>query len=192
MTLEYFSMKRKVGQPRLTLPFQAIFQFFILLIILLNFNFLQAQSVGAVYAMTNGNGQVEGNVQGPNAVVAYGQAADGTLTILGTYPTGGNGGDYDGGEGLDPLISAYAITKTVDNRFGNTITSMRVNPDFSLTVIDTESTGDIGPNSIAHKPSEMADVNGLVYVSNITRPEFLAQGEPAQQGSLIGFRLMDN
>ena len=29
-------------------------------------------AVGAVYAMTNGEGQVDGNVQGPNAVVAYG------------------------------------------------------------------------------------------------------------------------
>ena len=61
-----------------------------------------------------------------------------------------------------------------------------------MTVIDTESTGDIGPNSIAHKPSAMAGVNGLVYVSNITRPEFLAEGEPGQQGSLVGFRLMDD
>jgi len=35
-------------------------------------------------------------------------------------------------------------------------------------------------------------VNGLVYVSNITRPEFLALGEPGQQGSVIGYRLMDD
>jgi len=74
-------------------------------------------AVGAVYAMTNGQGQVDGIVQGPNAVVAYGQADDGTLTPIGSYPTGGNGGDFDGGEGLDPLISAYAITKSLDNRF---------------------------------------------------------------------------
>ena len=82
-----------------------------LLLTALFFLFVVASSnaqVGAVYAMTNGEGQVEGNVQGPNAVVAYAQAADGTLSIIGTYPTGGNGGDYDGGEGLDPLISAYA------------------------------------------------------------------------------------
>ena len=156
-------------------------------------------AVGAVYAMSNGEGQVAGNVQGPNSVIAYSQAADGTLTYIGAFPTGGNGGDYDGGEGLDPLISAYAITKTVDNKFvlavnagSNTVTSMRVNDDFSLTVIDTESTEDIGPNSIAHKPSAMAGVNGLVYVTNITREEFLAQGEPAQQGSVIGYRLMDD
>ena len=156
-------------------------------------------AVGAVYAMTNGEGQVAGNVQGPNSIVAYGQAEDGTLSLLGTYPTGGNGGDFDGGEGLDPLISAYAITKTQDNRFvlavnagSNTVTSMAVNDDFSLTAINTQPTEDIGPNSIAYVPSRRFGINGLVYVSNITRPEFLDQGEPAHQGSIIGYWLLDD
>jgi len=139
--------------------------------------------VGGVYVMSNGEGQVDGNVQGPNSVVAYGQAADGSLTLLGTYPTGGNGGDFDGGEGLDPLISAYAITKTLDNRFvlvvnagSNTVTAMKVNDDFSLTATDTESTEDLGPNSIAYTPSNLPGVNGLVYVSNITRSASLGTG----------------
>ena len=69
---------------------------------------------------------------------------------------------------------------------------MRINDDYSLTVVDTEDTEDIGPNSIAHKLSPMPGVNGLVYVSNITRPEFLDQGEPGHQGSIIGYRLMDD
>ena len=169
------------------------------LLFLLGIFSLNAQTVGAVYAMTNGEGQVPGNVQGPNAVVAYAQAADGTLTQIGTYPTGGNGGDFDGGEGLDPLISAYAITKTNDNKFvlavnagSNTVTSMRVNPDFSLTVVDTEGTQDVGPNSIAYVPSRRLGVNGIVYVSNITRQEFLALGEPGHQGSIVGYRLLDD
>jgi 6-phosphogluconolactonase (cycloisomerase 2 family) len=156
--------------------------------------------VGAVYAMTNGRGQVDGVVQGPNSIVAYAQSEDGTLTIIGDYPTGGNGGDFDGGEGLDPLISAYAITKTLDNRFvlavnagSNTVTSMAVNPDdYSLTVMDTQSTIDEGPNSIAFIPRDIDGVAGLVYVSNITRTEFLALGEPAQQGSITGYWLLDD
>jgi len=155
--------------------------------------------VGAVFAMTNGEGQIDGNVQGPNSVVAYAQAADGTLSLIGTYPTGGNGGDYDGGEGLDPLISAYAITKSNDNRFvmavnagSNTISSMRVNEDFSLSLVDRQGTQAVGPNSIAYVPSQRAGVNGLVYVTNITRQEFLAQGEPAQQGTVIGYWLLDD
>ena len=69
---------------------------------------------------------------------------------------------------------------------------MAVNADFSLTAVDTESTIDVGPNSIAYTPSNLDGVNGLVYVSNITRQEFLAQGEPAQQGSILGFWLLDD
>ena len=106
---------------------------------------------------------------------------------------------YDGGEGLDPLISAYAITKSNDNRFvmavnagSNTVTSMRVNEDFSLEVVDTESTIDVGPNSIAYVPSRRIGVNGIVYVSNITREELLDLGEPGHEGSIVGYLLMDD
>ena len=148
-----------------------LFKFFLLLLAAMSYSSMHAQ-VGAVYAMTNGEGQVDGNVQGPNSVVAYAQAADGILSLLGSYPTGGNGGDFDGGEGLDPLISAYAITKTNDNNFvlavnagSNTVTSMSVNADYSLSVLDTESTLDVGPNSIAYVPSRRFGVNGIVYVS---------------------------
>ncbi len=171
----------------------------IFLLIGLSFQIKSQDPVGAVYAMSNGEGQIPGVVQGPNSVIAYGQAEDGTLTRIGAFPTGGNGGDFDGGEGLDPLISAYAITKTIDNRFvlavnagSNTVTSMSVNDDFSLSVADTEATMDVGPNSIAYVPSRRFGINGLVYVSNITRPEFLDQGEPAQQGSIVGFWLLED
>jgi len=148
--------------------------------------------VGAVYAMSNGAGQVDGNVQGNNWIAAYGRSADGTLTLIDQFPTGGQGGDFDGGEGLDPLISAYALSKTVDNRFllavnagSNTLTSFAIDEDaFSLTQTDTESTNGIGPNSIAHTDALGPDgVNGLVYVTNINREEFAGLGEPAQQGS---------
>ena len=128
--------------------------------------------IGAVYAMSNGSGQVDGNVQGANWVASYGRNEDGSLDLISMTPTGGAGGDFDGGEGLDPLISAYALTKSIDNQFvlavnagSNTITSMAVQDDFSLTVADTQPTLDVGPNSIAHSPRTMDGVNGLVYVS---------------------------
>ena len=162
-------------------------------------NDLQAQVAGGVYVMSNGEGQVQGIEQGPNSIVAYAQDEDGTLTLIGSYPTGGNGGDFDGGEGLDPLISAYAITKSNDNKFvlavnagSNSVTVMRVNEDYSLDVVDTESTQDIGPNSIAYVPSKDVGVNGIVYVSNITSAEYLDLGEPGQQGSVVGYRLMNS
>jgi len=157
--------------------------------------------VGAVYAMTNGDGQVTGtNIQGANRIVTYGRNADGTLTPIGPVDTGGNGGDFDGGEGLDPLISAYALTKTDDNENvlavnagSNTITSFNVNDDYSLELAGTpQPTGAIGPNSIAFSARNLDGVKGIVYVSNITRSEFLDGGEPAHQGTVTGFWLLED
>ena len=156
--------------------------------------------VGAVYAMTNGDGQIEGTqVQGQNQLVAYGRNQDGTLDFVGQFATGGNGGDFDGGEGLDPLISAYAVTKTDDNNFvlavnagSGSITALTVNTDYSLDLSSTASTNGVGPNSIAYSAVSQAGINGLVYVSNISREEFADAGEPAQQGSLMGFWLTND
>ena len=155
--------------------------------------------IGAVYAMTNGEGQVDGVVQGPNTIVTYGRNADGSLTPIGPVATGGNGGDFDGGEGLDPLISAYAITKTRDNAFvlavnagSNTITALPVNEDFSLGAPVSIGTSAEGPNSIDSYPSDADGVNSLVIVTNITRLEFLAGGEPMHRGTVDSFWLMDD
>ncbi len=156
--------------------------------------------IGAVYAMSNGAGQVDGtSVQGNNWIGSYGRNSDGSLDLISMTPTGGLGGDFDGGEGLDPLISAYALAKSLDNNFvlavnagSNTVTSLVVQDDFSLVVGDTQPTGDVGPNSIAYTESSIDGRNGLVYVSNITRAEFADAGEPAQQGSITGYWLLDD
>ncbi|MEM6724437.1 MAG: beta-propeller fold lactonase family protein, partial [Bacteroidota bacterium] len=144
--------------------------------------------IGAVYAMTNGNGQ---GADATNSVVAYGRNEDGTLELIGTFGTGGQGGDFDGPEGLDPLISAYALTKSDDNRFvfatnagSNTISVFRVNDDFSLSLTDQAATNGVGPNSIAY-------YNGIVYVSNIDA-DGTFNGEPDQEGNLYGYRIDDS
>jgi len=156
---------------------------------------------GAVYAMSNGSGQVDGNVQGDNWVAAYGRNADGTLDLIDRYLTGGQGGDFDGAEGLDPLISAYALSKTEDNQFllavnagSNTVSAFAIDQEaYGLTLSSTQPTNGIGPNSIAHTGQLGPDgVNGLVYVSNINREEFAGEGEPAQQGSIMGYWLLDD
>jgi len=142
---------------------------------------------GAVYAMTNGLQY--------NSVVGYGRESDGTLTLLGEYSTGGKGSDaFDGAEGLDPLISAYALTITSDNRFvlaanagSNTISVLRIEADYSLTVVDQESTGGVGPNSIAVNSD-----NSVVYVANIAQAGVPFTGEPDQEGSFYGFNLSSN
>ena len=144
--------------------------------------------IGAVYAMTNGNGQDQNPT---NSIVAYGRNQDGSLTNIGTVPTGGDGGDFDGGEGLDPLISAYALTKSDDNRFlfaanagSNTITAFTISEDYTITVSDEQATNGVGPNSIAYR-------NGLVYVANIDADGSF-NGEPDQEGNLYGYWVDDD
>ena len=137
---------------------------------------------GGVFAMSN--------ILDENTIVAYARADDGTLTLVGEFPTEGLGGDFDGPEGLDPLISAYSLINTPDNEYlmavnagSNTITVMAINDDMSLEVVDVESTAGVGPNSLAYN-------NGIVYVTNIDADgEF--EGEPDQEGSIYGYTFED-
>ena len=129
---------------------------------------------------------VMSNIIDANTIVAYQRADDGTLTLAGEFPTGGQGGDFDGGEGLDPLISAYALINTPDNEYlmavnagSDTISVLQINDDMTLAVVDTESTNGTGPNSIAYQ-------NGIVYVSNIDA-DGAFNGEPDQEGSITGY-----
>jgi 6-phosphogluconolactonase (cycloisomerase 2 family) len=134
---------------------------------------------GAVYAGTN-------RTMG-NSVAAFGRSPDGTLVGIGDYATGGNGGSFDGtNDGLDPLISEDTIVG-VDDRFllvvnagSNTLTSMRINADFSLSVVGSVPSGGFGPNSIAYR-------SGLVYVAN-TDSDGAFTGPPDHKGNITGFR----
>ncbi len=135
-------------------------------------------AAGGVFAMTN--------ILDDNTIVAYSRAADGTLTLVGEYSTGGLGGDFDGPEGLDPLISAYSLINTPDNNYllavnagSNNISVMQINADMSLELVDIETSAGVGPNSLTYN-------DGLVYVSNIDSDgEF--NGEPDQEGSIYGY-----
>ena len=134
--------------------------------------------VGAVYAGTN--------KRDANTLAAFGALANGTLVQIAEYATGGRGGIFNSGNGLDPLISADSVI-TVDNRFvlavnagSNTIASLRVNADFSLTLIGTAPTGGFGPSCIAYR-------GGLVYVGNLD-VDGRFTGEPDQIGNVTGFR----
>jgi len=137
---------------------------------------------GAVYAMSNDINA--------NSIVSYGRNDDGTLELIGTTLTGGKGGAFDGGEGLDPLISAYSVIMTDDrehllavNAGSNSISVFAVNNDFSLRLTDVKRVYGVGPNSIAYS-------NGLVYVSSIDADGQFT-GEPDQEGALTGFRLSE-
>lgn len=135
---------------------------------------------GAVYAMDNDFRR--------NAIVAYGRNDDGTLELIGKFNTGGAGAAFDGGEGLDPLISAYSLLLTENRRFllavnagSNTLTVFRIRSDFSLRRTDRKRVYGVGPNSIAYH-------DGRIYVSSIDA-DGVFTGEPDQEGALTGFRL---
>lgn len=135
---------------------------------------------GAVYAMSN-----DFNA---NSIVAYGRNDDGTLELIGTFLTGGKGAAFDGGEGLDPLISAYSVILTDDrehllavNAGSNSISVFKINADRTLRLTDVKRVYGVGPNSIAYS-------NGLVYVASIDADGQFA-GEPDQEGALTGFRI---
>jgi 6-phosphogluconolactonase (cycloisomerase 2 family) len=134
---------------------------------------------GAVYAGTN-HGQ-------KNGLVAYGRNADGTLAFVGEYPSGGAGGRLNTGGPIDPLISAHSVLN-VDNRFvlqvnagSNTVSSFRVNKDFSLTVVSVVPSGGFGPDTIAER-------DGVVYVANVSG-NGVYTGPQDQVGDIDAFAL---
>ncbi len=141
-----------------------------------------ADASGGVFVMSN--------ILDENTIVGYSRADDGTLTRTGEFSTGGLGGDFDGDEGLDPLISAYSLINIPGNEYllavnagSDTISVMRVNDDMTLDLVDTESTFGTGPNSLAYS-------DGLVYVTNIDSDGEFA-GEPDQEGSIYGYTFSD-
>jgi hypothetical protein len=94
---------------------------------------------GAVYALTN---QASGN-----AVAIYARAADGTLTAMGSVPSGGNGA----GAGLG---SQGAITLSDDGRWlfavnagSNDISAFQVSPN-GLTLASRVASGGVRPISL--------------------------------------------
>jgi 6-phosphogluconolactonase (cycloisomerase 2 family) len=134
---------------------------------------------GAVYAGTD-DGQ-------KNGLVAYGRKPDGTLAYIGQYLSGGAGGRLNTGGPIDPLISAHSVLN-VDNRFvlqvnagSNTVSSFRVNKDFSLTLVSVVPSGGFGPDTIAEHDS-------VIYVANVDS-DGVYTGPQDQVGDIDAFEL---
>lgn len=134
--------------------------------------------VGGVYAGTNR--------VGGNTLAAFGRNADGTLSAIREYATGGLGAVPEDSV-ADPLISADAVVNVGDrfvlttNAGSNTVSSFRINSDYSLTLVNTVATGGTRPNSIAAR-------NGLVYVANADA-DGVSTASPDESGTVTGFRL---
>ncbi len=150
-----------------------------------------SDGIGAVFVGTNDLDN--------NEIASFARAADGTLTHVGNFSTGGAGStEFDGGEGLDPLISADSIIVTEDesklitvNAGSDSVSLFAINDDFSLTLLDVVDSGGVGPNSVA--------VNGdQVFVTNIDRDGLAlgeagtTRGEPNDEGNVVGFTIGEN
>ena len=130
----------------------------------------RAASSGAVYTMTNSGAA--------NEVVAYTRAADGTLTRLGTYLTGGRG------TGMPRLGSQGPVTLTSDhsrllvtNPGSNNVSVFSVASNGTLTLTDVEpSRGDLPESVTVH--------GNLVYVLNTGSPNNISGYRLGSDGSL--------
>jgi 6-phosphogluconolactonase (cycloisomerase 2 family) len=122
-----------------------------------------AATSGAVYVQTN---------EPRNQVIAFGRVADGSLTKLGTYETGG------AGDGVAHLTSQGSVVLTGDGKHllmtnvASDDVSIFAVVDGGLELVQTTPSGGSSPKSIAEN-------DGLVYV--------LSTGKPG----VSGFRIAD-
>ncbi len=114
-----------------------------------------ASVIGTAYTMTNA---ADGN-----AVMIYNRMDDGTLAMVGTTATGGNGtGAPLGSQGALAMGDNGHVLLVV-NAGSNSVSAFRVSPGGALTLTGTFPSGGTTPNSIA--------VYGrLVYVLNSGTP----------------------
>ncbi|HKW48810.1 MAG TPA: beta-propeller fold lactonase family protein, partial [Gemmatimonadaceae bacterium] len=99
---------------------------------------------GAVYTSTNAT---DGNT-----IIAFHRGADGTLSRIGSFATGGLGV----GGTVDPLTSQFAVVLSADhdalftvNAGSNQVSSFRVNEDGALELASVVSSGGERPVSLA-------------------------------------------
>jgi 6-phosphogluconolactonase len=92
---------------------------------------------------------IETNAAPQNAIIAYSQKSNGTLTYLATTPTGGSGtGNVLGSQGALVLDEKHHWLFAV-NAGSNTISSFAVDPEGALTLVSTVSSNGIMPVSLS-------------------------------------------
>jgi 6-phosphogluconolactonase len=121
--------------------------------------------------LTKGAVFLQSNDQTANRVVAFARAADGRLSEIGRYPTGGTGtGSFE--DSADGIVLGTAdgeaspiqnITQTpqllfVSNAGSGTVTVFHVRPNGLEKISETPSGG--------HRPVSLTVNNGLLYVLN--------------------------
>ena len=165
-----------------------------------------------IYALTNGHNlatQIAAaedavDEEFVNQIVAYARSAEGVLTQIDVYDTGGLGENIRN-SGANPLASQDPLIVSKDNRFvfavnagSESISSFVINDDFSLTPasLNMSTTG----NSNAQNPVTLTIFDDTLYVAN-SGAFFDAEGNPAttlpdprfrSASSIIGFTVNDD
>ena len=134
---------------------------------------------GAIFALTNrhdnslqlrGDGQdALPETEAGNEIVAFARFDDGSLELVGSFPTGGIGENIRN-SGANPLASQDPLIVSDDGAFlfavnagSDTVTSMAVAADMSLSVVSTVSTAG---SSGMQNPVSLTQRNGVLYVLN--------------------------
>ena len=117
----------------------------------------------AVYVQTNETGE--------NRIVAYSRAADGTLSEIGSYPTGGSG------DGVAHLTSQGSVALTGDRR--HLLVTNASSGDVSLFDVATGTPSLVQTIATGPAPKSIAEHDGLVHVLNTGGP------------TVVGFRIVD-
>lgn len=140
-----------------------------------------ATGEGAVFVGTN-HTNISDSSEPANQVAMYRRAANGQLSLLGHFATGGQGSGPSQRFAGDGLGSGNSLRLSDDNRWlfvanagSNTISVLEVSSD-GLALVDVAPTGDGGQS--ARFPNSVTQHGDLVYVLN-----------SADQGSITGFRL---
>ncbi len=168
---------------------------------------------GAMYALTNQHdpsqqiSSSEDAASEPdrvNQIVAYSRGADGVLTQIGVYNTGGVGENIRN-SGANPLASQDPLIVSKDRRFvfavnagSESISSFRINDDYSLTPADlnVSTSGQTG----GQNPVSLTQFEDILYVVNTgnfvdengDELGTLPSDRNRTNASIIGFRVGDD
>ena len=114
---------------------------------------------------------VQSNETGENRIVAFDRAADGSLSELGSYATGGTG------DGIPHLTSQGSLALTSDRR--HLLVTNAGSGDVSLFAVAPSGPSLVQTVETGPAPKSVAEHDGLVYVLNTGGP------------TIAGFRLVD-
>jgi 6-phosphogluconolactonase (cycloisomerase 2 family) len=131
--------------------------------------FAEATQPGAVYTSTN---RTDGN-----SVVVYARGTDGSLTLAGSYGTGGNGTGSGLGSQGSVIVSADHSLLFVVNAGSDSISSFRIRPGQVLELVDIIPSEGLTPISLTF-------YNGLLYVLNAGVPNNITGFRVASNGDL--------